>query len=1064
MQNAVLFIVIAIFVTAFTLGSFIAKSLRMKEYSWKLSVIFLALALAVAVLILGTPSLGIDLRGGDILIYEVDTEKTAQVLATGADAAADSAVRGMEEEPVVNMTDLIMSLQRRINPGGVREVVIREYGENQVEIIIPEVSDEEVETIKDAIRKTGFLEFQIVVDRTRHPYLWQLGEKQLASEQELERSANVVRDGGQVVAEWVRLGREDVSTPGEVPPYRLDMDYVKSEMLWREIVPGEMEVLAVVDPENKVEGSDLAAVSRGIDDRGMPSVDFVMTGEGSVKMGTLTGSNLPDDTGREAKLGIILDNELLSAPGIRSQISSQGTIEGRFTDQEVKTLMRILRDGKMPAVLFPEPISENKISPLLGIDTIRKGSVATISSLIVVVLFMVWYYRIAGIVACFALISNLVLTIATMIMIKASFTLPGIAGLVLTVGMSVDANVLIFERIREELSRGGSLRMALRNGFDRATTTIVDANVTTLIVAVVLYVIGTADLRGFAVTLILGILMSMFTAIFCARVFFEIAERKRWLTQLNMGSFVGATHIGFLRMGPAAMMGSIVLIAVGLVGVYYRGPGLFDIDFRGGSSVQLVLKEPMPIEEMRKQVAGVAEDVWVTQINPQGREPQTVYKVDTSLENEDALQSAIQQALVDSSGNSLLLPRSLDFTPISTPEAATDGGAPEVSQRGGELLRFVSLQEKEPEPADDDPEPTPSTAEREIAPGSDVGSEVRADQAPPVPEVDESMSNLEFDPSELQVDSPAAPEGSGPEATSAAGEDEPATAALAYRSSTQLTFQEKISARTLTRLIEAAAERLGVIAPRIKLSNPNWDGRTDAGYSQWEVLLTTAPSETERILQDMRHDMEQTPVWLSSSLIGGKIAGDMRGKAIEAVLFSLVAIVGYIWLRFQSVAHGLAAVLALIHDVLVTLGLIAMSLWLAKVAGFLLVDEFKISLPIVAAFLTLIGYSLNDTIVIFDRIREVKGKSPRLTREMVDLSINQTLSRTILTSFTTLIVVAVLYAAGGDGIHGFAFALLVGVIAGTYSTVFIASPALMWMLDWWRSRGEASAREAVSVR
>jgi SecD/SecF fusion protein len=167
--------------------------------------------------------------------------------------------------------------------------------------------------------------------------------------------------------------------------------------------------------------------------------------------------------------------------------------------------------------------------------------------------------------------------------------------------------------------------------------------------------------------------------------------------------------------------------------------------------------------------------------------------------------------------------------------------------------------------------------------------------------------------------------------------------------------------------------------------------------------------------------------------------------APAAIMASLVFLVGYIWLRFQHLVFGLAAVIALVHDVVITVGAIAASLWLSHVFGFFLIEEFKISLPVVAALLTIIGYSLNDTIVVFDRIREVRGKSPAITEEMINTSVNQTMSRTILTALTTLLVVVVLYAFGGEGIHGFAFALLIGVVVGTYSSVFVASAALLWM-------------------
>ena len=181
--------------------------------------------------------------------------------------------------------------------------------------------------------------------------------------------------------------------------------------------------------------------------------------------------------------------------------------------------------------------------------------------------------------------------------------------------------------------------------------------------------------------------------------------------------------------------------------------------------------------------------------------------------------------------------------------------------------------------------------------------------------------------------------------------------------------------------------------------------------------------------------------------MGGQIAGETSNQAILAIVASLIGIVAYVWIRFQNLAFGLAAVVALVHDVLIVLGAIAISHWLAGVLGIIGIDKFKISLEIIAALLTVIGYSLNDTIVVFDRIREVRGKRTEITAEMIDTSISQTLSRTILTSVTTFIVVFILYWFGGDAIHGFAFALVIGVIVGTYSSIFVASPALLWLMN-----------------
>ncbi len=211
--------------------------------------------------------------------------------------------------------------------------------------------------------------------------------------------------------------------------------------------------------------------------------------------------------------------------------------------------------------------------------------------------------------------------------------------------------------------------------------------------------------------------------------------------------------------------------------------------------------------------------------------------------------------------------------------------------------------------------------------------------------------------------------------------------------------------------------------------------------------LTGFAGSGAELMEAVKLKLGSDPVWISSSSVGSRVAGDMIGRALGALFASLLCIIGYIWFRFQRVIYGFAAVAALLHDVCITLGAIAVSYWLADAFGWMLIDPFKISLTVVAALLTIIGYSLNDTIVVFDRIRENKGKAPRLTGEMINVSINQTLSRTLLTSLTTLIVVLLLYAFGGEGIHAFAFALVIGVMVGTYSSIFVASPILLMLVE-----------------
>ena len=227
----------------------------------------------------------------------------------------------------------------------------------------------------------------------------------------------------------------------------------------------------------------------------------------------------------------------------------------------------------------------------------------------------------------------------------------------------------------------------------------------------------------------------------------------------------------------------------------------------------------------------------------------------------------------------------------------------------------------------------------------------------------------------------------------------------------------------------------------------DWKPDDVSGFSTWKVTLPLNPEQTKQVTDALETKLAKQPLWLSLSSIGERIAGEMQEKAIAAVLISMIFIAAYIWFRFQKIAYGLAAIIALVHDVIITLGVMALCHWLAKPLGFLLIEDFKIGLTEVAAFLTIIGYSLNDTIVVFDRIREVRGKSPRLTGKMINESVNETLSRTLLTSGTTLITLLILYVLGGEGIHAFSFALFFGIIVGTYSSIFVAAPILLWLAN-----------------
>lgn len=938
---------LAIIIVPILVGNWLAKQWRVPEQGWRLATILTALTIGVYCVATGQFRFGPDLAGGITLVYEIaeaedvtisdiadavlddeDQEKALNRLDNQADAA---------ERSKVDPEKMIAALKRRIDPAGTKEVSIRNYG-GAIEIIIPKAGPDDLAYIKRRITDLGQLEFRILADRR-----W--SEDQPIIEKALQNgpSEKLVMIGDKARAEWVAYS-EDQFDPND-------------SRLIRRTAGKRNETLVLLDRWN-VTGKYLASAGKSVGDLGQPVVVFNFNQVGAGRFGKFTGENLPNPATPSVKryLGILLDRTLLSAPSLNDRITRSGqiTIGGANVEQEVDSIVSILNAGSLPAALNKTPISEEQVSPTLGAETIEKGKYAITVSLIAVLVFILLYYRFAGIVACLALAGTLVLVLAAMIIIQGAFTLPGLAGLVLTVGMAVDANVLIFERIREEMKKGAGLRMAIRNGFDKATTTIVDANVTTLIAAVVLYSVGTGPIKGFGVTLFLGIVMSMFTAIFCSRTVFDIAERKRWIKNLSFGSILGETNIDFLGKRSAAAVLSLLVIGAGLFGVFGRGSNLLNIDFTGGSSVTMVLDEKTEFGEVRAALVdadldeslggGKLGDANLTVV--ERGETGTRFTINCNVDNVEAIEALV----ADTFAGKL---KTYDVG-IGEPEAFEESGG-----STGTLLP------------------------------------------------------LTFN------------EGEG------FGENDGVA-------------QEALVAR-LQRI--AADQGHAGLLPQ--LENDDYTPGSSQRFKEWNLRVGLPAEDAVAMATALDEELSAEPLFPLASKIGGRVAGDMQVKAISAILLSLLGIVAYLWFRFQNPWYGLAAVVALVHDVLVTLGAIALSAWVVSafppLAEALQLDAFQISLSILAAFITIIGYSLNDTIVVFDRIREVRGKSPKLTAEIINKSVNQTLSRTLLTSLTTLIVVVILYFFGGAGIHAFAFALVIGVIVGTYSSIFVASPVLLWM-------------------
>ena len=1023
----VLSMVIAVFVIPIVIGGYLAKLWRMPEHGWKFAMAIGSIMAAALVLYQGELKYGPDLSGGITLIYELQN--------TSAAATADDTSQRVQSGQSVSeksqlVRQLISALGERIDPSGTKEVSIREYGPDQIEIIIPKASQEELDFIERRIYTAGALEFRI----TAAPGFSENTEI-IELAKALPLSMNEVMMGDHKVAEWMPYKMEEFG-PADQPDGRVV----------KRMAGKEPQALILMNDGLDVTGSYLQQSSSGFDETGQPQVNFVFNDLGAFRFGQLTSEHLPNPSGQKYSLGIILDKKLLTAPSINSKITSQGRITGNNSKEEVDFIVGILNAGSLPASLNKEPISRATISPTLGAETVERGKIAIAFCLLISIGFMIFYYRFAGLVACVALCTNLLLTLGVMVLFHAAFTLPGLAGLVLSVGMSVDANVLIFERIREERARGAALRMAVRNGYDRAFVTIIDSNMCNLITAVVIYRIAPDNVKGFGVTLIIGIVMSMFAAVFLTRIIFDVAERIGKIKDLKMSQVIGETHFDFMGKRHLAIGASWLLIAIGIFAVFQRGNDLLNIDFTGGSSVTMILKDQdkMTFSEVMDVLTETNlkdKNLSLVEVGEDG----TRFTVSSIEEDVEAVQKILQDKFGDK-----LQTYQVEATNVGPVNEQTIS-IPSRRQVSARLVNFQTEEtvEEDVEKASDAPTgETPAADEGATTEEAVAVEEIETDEVAPT----ETISAEETPKSEV----PAATD----------------VDFFAGGTKAQLLFGDQgdadggVNFETAENMLREALEASGRGSARFELSNPDFTKGSARRFNTWDVKLAVSPAEAAGVFSQLESATNSEPIFPLANKIGGRVADDLRTKAIASVIVSFIGIIAYIWFRFHGWIYGVAAVIAIIHDVLITIGMIAMSSWLVQsipgLAQALLIEKFQISLPVVASLLTIIGYSLNDTIVVFDRIREVKGKSPRLTGDMINLSVNQTLSRTLLTSLTTIFSVLVLYIMGGEGIHGFTFALVIGIVVGTYSSIFIASPILLWLTHSEQSSGAKAATSSAA--
>ena len=717
----------------------------------------------------GKIKLGLDLQGGTSFLVGVDLNKsTGETIA--APGGTNAPVVDMAEKNERVLSQAVEVLRKRVDKFGVAEPIIQPAGNDRILIQLPGLSEEDRERAKTQIQKAAFLEFRMVHEQS----------DELLARGETEPGYEVLKR-----KQHGADGRETVESVlvKKKPERGLTGKYIKSAFVSRNQVNNE------------------------------PEIDFTLTSDGAEIFADVTRENIGH------RLAIVLDGELYSAPRINGEIpGGRGQITGNFDVKEAQELAAALENPLEAPVKI---IESREVDPSLGKDTIQSGIRASLYGVVAVAGFMLIYYMFAGLVADIALMTNIIILLGVMCSIGTTLTLPGIAGVVLTIGMAVDANVLIFERIREELAAGKSMRGALSAGYSKAFSTIFDSHITTLISSCILIFMGTGPVKGFGVTLTIGVALSLFTALVVTRVIFDFLLDKGWLKTMPMLHVIRGTKIDFMKWALPAFIATWTLIAIGNGYGISRGRQVLGVDFAGGDQQTYTFAQKIEADQVRKAVEA------------QVGESSIAYQKDVAS--------------------------------------------------GQENLRITSAF---------------NTADKVTG--------------------------------ELQAKFPA-----------------------------------------------AHFKRVGL------------------------------------------------------DKVGATVGKEITQTAIVAALLAMFGILVYVAFRYEF-SFAVGAVVAILHDILMTM-------------GWFFLSGRQLNAPIVAAILTIIGFSINDTVVIFDRIREDLKLGKRGTfKEIMNQALNQTLRRTLITSGTVFLATLSLYLFGGGVVNDFAFTFLVGILTGTYSSIYIASAIVLW--------------------
>jgi SecD/SecF fusion protein len=711
-------------------------------------------------------SLGLDIKGGTSFLIKL--QQTDKPITS---AMLDQAVE---------------VIRKRVDYFGGGEPIISPVGADRILVQIPGLDTAKIQEARDQLSRVAKLEFRLVFP-----------------------------DNGE------RLQAIDKGTDVIPPEYRIETYNLRPEGSDEEGKAKPHQERLLVKKKADLGGEHVSESHAFYGNEGW-TVQLKFDSEGARTFGRITEQN------KGHRFAIVLDNAIQSAPVIRDAIyGGDAVITGRFTEQEARQLASVLENPLQTPVSIEE---ERSVSPTLGADSIRASVVAGLVGLAITLVLVLLYYKFAGLIACFSLIVNLILLIGALTMFRFVVTLPGIAGIILTIGLSVDASVLVYERLREELALGKSLKVAVQAAYEKAFSSIFDANVTTLITAVILFWKASGPIKGFAISLTLGILASLFTALIVGRNLFEWFVDTGRVKKVSMLHLISSQNINFLGKGFIACMCSLALIIAGATSFYLRGEKNFGVDFRGGDLITLSSPKPIDVGQVRD-----------------------------ALKRINLADAAIQE-----------------------------------SKQGEKYYITVRT-----------PLHTSDAVERQIM---------------------TAMPNAQF----------------------------------------------KVE---------------------------------------------------------------------GSDRVGALVGGELARSSLIALGLGIFGILIFVTFRFE-LSFAVGAIVALLHDVLITVGMFSLL-------------HRELTLTMVGAVLTIAGYSINDTIVVYDRIREglASGRKGSI-EQIMNESINQTLSRTILTSTVTLIPILCLFLFGGAVLRDFSLAIIIGVVVGTYSSIFIASPIVLW---WTRARGGSTS-------